>query len=327
MIVAIDAGNGWTKATASGHPPVQFPSLLAAADTQWLDGYGAPPFLVDQTGWRVGEDARYEPNPIWPGPRDRLRNPHVAPLVAEALWRLGAEGATALATGLPLRVYATEAAAAAHAWRDRLVTLQRGREIRTVQVTHCDVYPQGIAALVALYPGAREERRWPADGLVGLVDVGRGTTELVVVEAATRQARLALCTSFETGVGTAVSQLQRWLQDQVGAPVATDQAEAAWMTGRLHWRNTPLDAHAGRRQALDAVGGRLGADIQHWWRDQWANLQLIILVGSSAAEWRPVLEGLHPNVWVPAQPGLVNVRGYLMMAAPHSGLAGTSVGN
>ena len=316
MIVALDVGNGWTKALASGHRPVQFPSLLAAADAQWLEGYGEPPLIVDQVGWHVGEDARYEPNPIWPGPQDRLRNPHVAPLVAEALWRLGAQGATALATGLPLRVYATEAPAATPVWHDRILVLGRGRESRALRITHCDIYPQGIAALVALYPAARDQHRWPADGLVGLVDVGRGTTELVVVEATTNKPHLALCTSFDMGVGTAVSQLQRWLQDQVGAPVATEQAEAAWMTGSLHWRNAVIDAQVGRQQALESVGGRLSADIQHWWRDQWANLQLIIIVGSSAPQWRAVFDTLHPNVWVPQNPGLVNVQGYLMMAAP-----------
>jgi hypothetical protein len=321
MVIAIDTGNGATKAVASGRPLVQFPSLLAAADAAWLAGYSDPPLRVDNALWHVGDEARYEPNPIWPGPEDRLRNPHVVPLVAEALWRLDARGPITLALGLPLRVFSAEAPADTRFWTGRTLALARGDATRTVTVARALVFPQGIAALAAVFPVARSHQRWPAEGLVGLIDVGRGTTELVVVDAPTRTPRLALCTSFPFGVGTAVSQLQRWLQDRVQAPVATEQAERAWLTGRLPWRSADLDAEPGIAQATAAAAGRLAADLQHWWRDQWANLALLILVGASAPVWAPAVQELHPNVWVPPQPAFANAWGYLALAGGEASAA------
>jgi hypothetical protein len=314
MLVACDPGNGAVKALAPGRPPVTFPSLVAATDRQWLAGYGDPPLEVDGACWRVGADARFEPNPIWPGPADRLRNPEVVPLMAEALWRLGATGPITLATGGPLRVYNAEAPSGAAAWQGRTLHLRRGDQARTVTVSACRVFPQGLAALLACYPLARSVGRWPADGLVGLLDIGRGTTELVAVDAATRQPRLALCTSLDLGAGTAVSALQRWLQDRVQAPVTTDQAETAWRTGRLAWRHATIDAAPGQALAAEAVAGRLAADVQHWWRDVWAHLQLIILVGASAPAWAPRLATLHDHCWVPPDPAFANAHGFLRLA-------------
>lgn len=319
MLVAIDAGNGWTKVLTPGRAPVQFPSLIARADAEWLEGYNAaPPLMADGQNWHVGDAARYEPNPIFPSSTDRLRQPHVVPLLAEALWRAGAAGNTVLATGLPLRVFKAEREGVMEAWNGRTLMLQRKQEIRRIVIAQCVVYPQGIAALAHLYPTARQQGVWPHEGLVGLVDVGRGTTELVVVEAATMAPRTALSTSFDIGVGTAVSHLTRWLQDQVQQPVSTDQAEDAWLRGHLQWRNRQINAAEGCRQALDAVGGRLATDIERWWRDQWANIQLVVLVGSSASEWAVALKRMHANIWVPEEPGLANVRGYLDLADPRS---------
>lgn len=317
-VFAIDAGNGAVKAVGTGRR-VLFAAMVAAADRDWLRGYSDPPLLVDGQSYRVGDEAIWTPGSFFPTPDRRLQDPYVVPLIAQALWALEAQGPIRLATGIPLRRYPVERDDAVQAWHGRTLVLQRGDVTRTVTCAQVLVYPQGVAALMTAFPVLQAAGRWPAHGLVGLVDIGRGTTELVVVDAQHRRPRPDLSTSFELGVGTAVGLFLRACQDRVQTPVSTSQAERAWLTGTLMWQGQAVNLQPERQRALDTVAARLVADTQRWWRDIWPDLQVLVLVGTSAGQWQPAFRAVHNAVWVPHDPGFANVDGYWIMATSRDG--------
>lgn len=173
--IAVDAGHGYVKAMAETGERVLFPSLIVPAPVgpNLGDFAGSASIQVNNQAYLIGESARLTATSLFS--RDKATDPLTLALIWSGVAQLVGPGyhAVALGAGLPLSWYAAQKTALADALRGS-VTVGNCHLL----IDEVSVFPQGIGALLTA--------NLPAQGLVGLVDIGYRTVDYLIAQVRDR---------------------------------------------------------------------------------------------------------------------------------------------
>lgn len=320
MIVAIDAGYGWTKGVSENGRQVAFPSVVAEPSPgrdQGILGGAAPEWRVTLDGHAslVGDAAMAKAGAIraWDASAaDRAGYPS---LVYAAAGLLGAAGPTELRLGLPLAIYFD--GGARQALRARFsapVTVALdGRAAVLLRPERVRVLPQGAGAYFAALaadPGLRDR---PA----GVVDIGSRTTDFAVFAKGPKGLgpREDLCGSVDAGMADVYGAVQRRLEEALGKPVAAERVERIlrWQDGVADVGGKRIDLRPWVQDAGQALADRIRADVARAWGDEADFLAAVFLAGGGAVALAQPLRGIHPAARTVADAPFANAVGFLAM--------------
>ncbi|SFV08437.1 ParM/StbA family protein [Alicyclobacillus macrosporangiidus] len=338
MILGVDLGYGWVKAT-DGERQVRFPALVGEAHELVMpEMFGSRALEYDVTietdsGSRrvfIGELARRES-------RDaalNLATRKYEDADTQALWLttlalLAKDGEPLdVVTGLPLAHYETQR----RALRQRLeettgrVTVQ-GRTV-DVQVRSVRVIPQAMGAMIAsLLDPVTLELRNPAwtehGGYLLLVDVGTRTTGFVTFET---QPELALVNRLSDSVDVGVHDLHVALagvfRQRTGeTPPLSDRIyDELLARGEVAYGGNAVSVEPERTRHMERLGGfivrriveRMGAEAVR-------RVQTVFVAGGGYAIALPALQNAFPRVYVVPNPQMANAQGYWIYGVTRSG--------
>ncbi|WP_029423366.1 ParM/StbA family protein [Alicyclobacillus macrosporangiidus] len=338
MILGVDLGYGWVKAT-DGERRVRFPALVGEAhELVMQEMFGSRSAEYDVTletpsGTRrvfIGELARRES-------RDaalNLATRKYEDADTQALWLttlalLAKDGEPLdVVTGLPLAHYETQR----RAFRQRLeetagrVTVQ-GRTV-DVQVRSVRVIPQAMGAMIAsLLDPVTLELRNPAwtehGGYLLLVDVGTRTTGFVTFET---QPELALVNRLSDSVDVGVHDLHVALagvfRQRTGeTPPLSDRIyDELLARGEVAYGGHTVSVEPERTRHMERLGGlivrriveRMGAEAMQ-------RVQTVFVAGGGHAIALAALQQTFPRVYTVPNPQMANAQGYWIYGVTRSG--------
>lgn len=302
MIMAIDAGHGYTKGLSHRGTQVLFPSLIAPAPSALdLGSFGHTALtVIDGQAFVVGEAARPWATPLWT--RDKALDDDTLRLMLVAAAELGANGPVRLATGLPLAWFGSQHAAFRQALHGAGGRIQRpDGTVTQLWFESVVILPQGVAAA-----GPILDRMVSAPGPYIVVDVGYRTTDYILVTKGT-DGRLTFdptaAGSLELGMHTVYAAVANCLSQQhrtVFTVAHVAQTDSVVIRGQ---RISIVDdcareEHRLARSIVRALTERLDAQLDQV-------LGLIAVGGGSS-----VLVHAIPGILSPDHPQWANVQGY-----------------
>ncbi|WP_206830160.1 ParM/StbA family protein [Alicyclobacillus fructus] len=326
MIVGVDLGYGWIKAT-NGERFVRFPALVCDAhDLLMRDVFQAPEYeahLETASGARrvfVGELARREGVTAL-----NLATKKYEDADTEALWLvtlalLAQEGEPLhVVTGLPLAHFESQR----EALKERLLHL-RGRvtvQDRTMEVApqSVRVIPQAMGAMIGtLLDPVTMELRNPAwieqGGYLLLVDVGTRTTGFVTFET---QPELRLVSRLSDSVDVGVHDLYLALagvfRQRTGeTPSLSDPLyDELYARGEVYYGGHTVSVEPERSKHIERMGQLIARRIQeHLGADGLKRIHTVFLAGGGYRMAQGVLQRMFPHVHLVPDPQMANAEGY-----------------
>lgn len=213
--IAIDCGHGFVKGLMAYQPRLLMPSLIVSADESPDTGRMVASESLDRVQWtgqpqyryRVGDTATLDASSLFS--RNKAQDRLTRDLTVIAVDRLLPPEVFAarvqLAVGLPLTWFHTMHQAVADSLTGDVRINQRQLRLHTV------VFPQGIAAVLAVIPPGS-----PA-GLYGVLDVGYRTVDFLIVEVpdhAPPRLMGSWAGTVELGIAQAMQPLSNQINDQ-----------------------------------------------------------------------------------------------------------------
>lgn len=349
--VGLDLGYGYVKAVGEHGDRVLIPSVVGRRTQDYAvpmprrdTGTGREIDLdqldvvirelaprLGETGYFVGDLAiRQSKDASRPFANDKAsdRATQVLAAVACALVtrRLGED--IHVATGLPYVQFANERykhslirSLENHEWIVQFMRFSvQPRRIRVAQVS---VYPQAIAALYAfaLSGSGVAESVMGAGGLVGLIDIGTRTTDLVVVDLDNNmEYQLEACGTFDYGMANIYEALQDHIQRETGIQVPQGHIEKLVRQGK----SIELRLDDGSDTTIDlprlfrVEAQRLVETLQRFLQQKWPRRHLYkhVLLAGGGATVEPIVQGLQrlaKNVISIPGAQFANAEGYLGM--------------
>lgn len=315
----VDIGYGFTKVAAGGRPPLVMPSIVGSNEEPSYrsdigDRIRIIPLSLNGHSYLVGEAARRFS-------RHRYRifdstwaeSSYYLLLFVSALMRIDKSACepAAVVTGLPVSHYTQE--------RVRQVQdlLGHAHDVRIssgealVKVEKIKVIPQPFGSFFDLILNDEGKLKDPDKirDRVGIIDIGFQTTDLAL---ATPQFIESSSGSLDVGVRSIADQLSRDLSRKYSITLDTTEAEEALRhkSVRIFGESVDLgDMIAERtREVAELI---LSYAHSLWGRGE--RLNRLILAGGGANILRSYFS-TYPNLQVPEEPSLSNVRGYLKLA-------------
>jgi len=315
----VDIGYGFTKVAVGGRPPLVMPSIVGSNEelsyrSDIGDRIKIIPLSLNGHSYLVGEAARSFS-------RHRYRifdstwteSPYYLLLFVSALMRIdkSASEAAAVVTGLPVSHYTQE--------RVKQVQglLSRAHEVRfssgeiLVKVEKIKVIPQPFGSFFDLILNDEGKLKDP-DKIrerVGIIDVGFQTTDLAL---ATPQFVESSSGSLDIGVRSIADQLSRDLNRKYSIALDTTEAEEALRRKSARIFGESLDLSDMIEERTREVAEVILSYVHSLW-GRGEKLHRLILAGGGANIVRSYFS-TYPNLHVPEEPSLSNVRGYLKLA-------------
>jgi len=318
-LYGVDIGYGFTKVTAAGRAPVVMPSIVGSNEelsyrSDIGDRIRIIPLSLNGHSYLVGEAAkRFSRHRYRIFDSTWAESPYYLLLFVSAVTRIDKSACepAAVVTGLPVSHYTQE--------RVRQVQdlLGRAHEVRVssgealVKVERTKVIPQPFGSFFDLILNDEGKLKDP-DKIrerVGIIDIGFQTTDLAL---ATPQFIESSSGSLDVGVRSIADQLSRDLSRKYSITLDTTEAEEALRhkSVRIFGESVDLsDLIAERiREVAELI---LSYAHSLWGRGE--RLNRLILAGGGANIFRSYIS-TYPNLHVPEEPSLSNVRGYLKLA-------------
>lgn len=305
--LAIDTGHGYVKGLADSGEHVLLPSWIASANQTADMGSvlrTAHPVTVAwnddplQPYW-LGDDAARMATSLLMRDKGQSRLTRDLTLLAVQRLKPQTHQPITLAVGLPLAWYREGRRALAQALTGQGIVNSDPLIIEQVQV-----FPQGVAAVLSvLRPDAPR-------GLYGLIDVGYGTVDYLMVELTpSGQPRLAPEPSgtWELGIHQVNLALMRhvattWQVDY--APHELDHRSQITVRGRI------VDLTSVRTSLISQWRESIVEHVQAVWSTVLPRLQGLVVIGGAAPMFVDMAMGTMP-VTVPDDAQWANVQGYL----------------
>jgi plasmid segregation protein ParM len=318
-LYGVDIGYGFTKVATAGRPPLVMPSIVGSNEelsyrSDIGDRIKIIPLSLNDHSYLVGEAARRFS-------RHRYRifdstwaeSPYYLLLFVSAVTRIDKSACepAAVVTGLPVSHYTQE--------RVRQVQdlLGHAHDVRIssgealIKVEKIKVIPQPFGSFFDLILNDEGKLKDPDKirDRVGIIDIGFQTTDLAL---ATPQFIESSSGSLDVGVRSIADQLSRDLSRKYSITLDTTEAEEALRhkSVRIFGESVDLgDMIAERiREVAELI---LSYSHSLWGRGE--KLNRLILAGGGANILRSYFS-TYPNLHVPEEPSLSNVRGYLKLA-------------
>jgi plasmid segregation protein ParM len=331
LLLSVDVGYGFTKAvTDSGHK-ISFPSVVAPAYADLLDGvfsnnigHRVNVFTLDELQEKlVGNlalNSLAAQNIV--ARREKPAEIHdVLLMTAAYLCDAGTFSAVnqkgvALVVGLPLSFYRGQKSAL----QKRLSKLSAwvsvdGKERKHISFNKVMVFPQGAGALVSL------GSLLPKEGLVGLIDIGTYTTDFMLfgVKNSMPVPLSDACGSIEAGIYLAQRAVANEFEKQAGSPLPQRMyqkaVEIAHNGNFISYDGRKIDLSPAWKQSQKEIAETISGHVLASWGDRTGFLDMTVFAGGGAIWFQNILEQLFPNS-IYAQEGVfANAVGYLMMAS------------
>jgi len=318
-LYGVDIGYGFTKVAAAGRAPVVIPSIVGSNEelsyrSDIGDRIRIIPLSLNGHSYLVGEAAkRFSRHRYRIFDSTWAESPYYLLLFVSAVTRIDKSACepAAVVTGLPVSHYTQE--------RVRQVQdlLGRAHEVRVssgetlVKVEKIKVIPQPFGSFFDLILNAEGKLKDP-DKIrerVGIIDIGFQTTDLAL---ATPQFIESSSGSLDVGVRSIADQLSRDLSRKYSITLDTTEAEEVLRHKSVRIFGESVDLSEMIEERTREVA-ELILSYSHslWGRGE--RLNRLILAGGGANTLRSYFS-TYPNLHVPEEPSLSNVRGYLKLA-------------
>lgn len=303
MMIAIDAGHGYTKGLSTRGARTVFPSLIAPAPAGMdLGEYASgDPVKIDGRSFLVGESARSHATPLWS--REKATDADTLRLILVAATQLGAVGPVSLATGLPLSWFGPQRRALQEVLTGYGGTVQLpGQLAQRLWFESVKVLPQGVAAAVVVLadPSYRS-------GPYVVVDVGYRTTEYLLVRK-NPDGKLSYesthAGSIEIGTHAVAQKLAGGLERDYHLtfkPAEVESAESVFVLGQA------VSLSVAREQAVMVVRQQIRDQLTETLDDRLLKAAGIMLVGGGSG----LLSGAFTGAVVVPNGQWANAQAYL----------------
>ena len=315
----VDVGYGYTKVAAPDGAQVVIPSIVGSNErpsyrTNIGDRIKITPLSLDGHSYLVGEAAkRFSRHHYRLFDSSWSESPYYLLLFVFAVSQVekGERDPIAVVTGLPVSHFSPERA------KQIQKLLTRSHEVKPasgqgpLRVEKVKVIPQPFGSLFDLLLDDDGRLKDPEEvrGTAGIIDIGFQTTDLALscpqfVEASSG--------SLETGVRSVTDQLARDLNRKYSITLDTAEAEEALRLKSVKIFGEKIDLTEVIKERTREVAEHILSQTHTLWgRGQ--KLSRLILTGGGAHLFQPYFSE-YPNLYVPQQPALSNVRGYLKLA-------------
>ncbi len=315
----VDIGYGFTKVAAAGRPPLVMPSIVGSNEelsyrSDIGDRIKIVPLSLNGHSYLVGEAAkRFSRHRYRVFDSTWAESPYYLLLFVSALMRIekssGEPGA--VVTGLPVSHYTQERVRQVQDLLGQAHNVRTSAGETSVKVEKIKVIPQPFGSFFDLILNDEGKLKDP-DKIrerVGIIDIGFQTTDLAL---ATPQFIESSSGSLDAGVRSVADQLSRDVSRKYSITLDTTEAEEALRhkSVRIFGESVDLsDLIAERiREVAELI---LSYAHSLWGRGE--RLNRLILAGGGATICRSYFS-TYPNLHVPEEPSLSNVRGYLKLA-------------
>lgn len=184
---------------------------------------------------------------------------------------------------------------------------------RKVTIRSVKEFPQGLVAMYALV-GKYQDALSAGDGYIALVDIGGGTTDVVVLEYFGDELSVheELSGTLAHGMRDLAQTIRRSFEEKTGDMMEADLAERVVDQGSVYYGNQTWDfqrdvvrakqnlAHLIKSQVSDLLGTRKN------------RIRTVFFVGGGAESLRDQLEGFHHGELFPTKGQWKNVEGCLI---------------
>jgi len=318
-LYGVDIGYGFTKVAAAGRAPVVMPSIVGSNEelsyrSDIGDRIRIIPLSLNGHSYLVGEAAkRFSRHRYRIFDSTWAESPYYLLLFVSAVTRIDKSACepAAVITGLPVSHYTQE--------RVRQVQdlLGRAHEVRVssgetlVKVEKIKVIPQPFGSFFDLILNDEGKLKDP-DKIrerVGIIDIGFQTTDLAL---ATPQFIESSSGSLDVGVRSVADQLSRDLSRKYSITLDTTEAEEALRHKSVRIFGESVDLSDMIAERIREVAELILSYAHSLW-GRGEKLNRLILAGGGANILRSYFS-TYPNLHVPEEPSLSNVRGYLKLA-------------
>ena len=315
----VDIGYGFTKVAAAGRAPVVMPSIVGSNEelsyrSDIGDRIRIIPLSLNGHSYLVGEAAkRFSRHRYRIFDSTWAESPYYLLLFVSAVTRIDKSACepAAVVTGLPVSHYTQE--------RVRQVQdlLGRAHEVRVssgetlVKVERIKVIPQPFGSFFDLILNDEGKLKDP-DKIrerVGIIDIGFQTTDLAL---AIPQFIESSSGSLDVGVRSIADQLSRDLSRKYSITLDTTEAEEVLRHKSVKIFGESVDLSEMIEERTREVAELILSYAHSLW-GRGERLNRLILAGGGANILRSYFS-TYPNLHVPEEPSLSNVRGYLKLA-------------
>lgn len=313
-MIAIDIGYSSVKGLNSAGQRVYFPSVIAPASENLLNGAinGSLKHTVKNAQGReywVGEAALQSSCAVSTLSREKPAEIHDL-LTATAAYLLHAEEGDTLAVGLPISYYRAQR----QELQRRLGAMNEfvsvdGDQIKRISFAEVKVYPQGLGVLFA------NDLR---DGLVGVIDIGYLTTDYLLFSIQNGQPIpiIEACGSVEIGVSQAHQRLAGVFHSKTGINLPIYRQEQTLLKSvqgepvKINGKEISLTTDA--QQICQDTARQIEESVKAQWRDRHDFTEIIYGIGGGCELLRPHFT--MPQLVVQPDPVWANAQGYLIMS-------------
>ncbi len=315
----VDIGYGFTKVAIAGRTPLVIPSIVGSNEelsyrSDIGDRIKLIPLTLNGHSYLVGEAAkRFSRHRYRIFDSTWAESPYYLLLFVSALTRIekSAGEPAAVVTGLPVSHYTQERV------KQIQNLLGQSHNVRTssgeisVKVEKVKVIPQPFGSFFDLILNDEGKLKDPdkVRERVGVIDIGFQTTDLAL---ATPQFVEASSGSLEVGVRSIADQLSRDLSRKYSITLDTTEAEEVLRLKAVKFFGESINLSDMIEERTREVSEVILSYAHSLW-GRGEKLNRLILTGGGANIFRCYFSG-YPNLHVPEESSLSNVRGYLKLA-------------
>ena len=309
----VDIGYGFTKVAVAGRPPLVMPSIVGSNEelsyrSDIGDRIRIIPLSLNGHSYLVGESAkRFSRHRYRIFDSTWAESPYYLLLFVSALMRIdkSASEPAAVVTGLPVSHFTQERVRQVQDLLSHSDNVRISSGEALVKVEKIKVIPQPFGSFFDLILNDEGKLKDPEKirQRVGIIDIGFQTTDLAL---ATPQFIESSSGSLDVGVRSVANQLSRDLSRKYSI---TEEA--------LRQKSVKIFGESVDLSDMIAERTREVAELilsyvhSLWGRGE--RLNRLILAGGGANIFRSYFS-TYPNLYVPEEPSLSNVRGYLKLA-------------
>ncbi|NPV89612.1 MAG: ParM/StbA family protein [Firmicutes bacterium] len=330
--IALDLGYGYTKGVNQDNDRFITPSLVGSGRKMYLgEIFGSGDDNNDlyvrlESGGRsaeyfVGDLARRESRDASQAfDSNKVFHPHTQVLLATAAARLMPKDQRKvhLVSGLPLEEYYRQK----DAFQQHLENFQAkvtfikndkdvySKEIKFDEVT---IFPQGAGAV---YHAFKKHRGYFQKGyLIGLVDVGTKTTDVIVFEVADRFIiRHQLSATFEIGTSTLYQEILSKSSEMVGSTLESNKIPIIMENMKAFYhRGQDYDLSGIVEQARNNIALSIKDKLTALWGSDIDCFRVVFLGGGGSGELNTGLRGIHPTTVLLEDCQFANAYGFMVV--------------
>lgn len=335
MIIGVDLGYGNTKATADGENVITFPSFVGSPTTRELSGvFGSSSKELDDLhieflesgitqGFFVGDLALRESRDVSATmDQEKIHHINTKVLLATAvlLTAGAAEEPIHLVTGLPLRHFAPQ--------REDMKRMLSQIRIhakglggpfkdveRVLQFSKVTIFPQAAGAVYYALLDESGQPRYPElmeeGAMIGLVDIGEGTTDVIVFQLRPKFRVLeAFSDTINLGIGTLKQSIRQSFIDQTRVSLDPMLMEEAIRKGRIWHKDRYVDLTRVLESTKQAIAKTILDHVKSRWGARADLMRAVFLAGGGAELLKNHLASIHADTRLVPNPQGANACGF-----------------